>query len=128
MWYVYFRFGENVKIVHFIGAAKPWLQYFDTESRQVHPSPGLQHLQAVLQRWWDIFFSLIQPDLTTEMVSLWILLKKHINILAYIQYSFVYSCCKRMQSVSYRWDYVIFMWWMSFMKTVVGRESATIQQ
>lgn len=64
-----FRFGSNVKIVHFIGPAKPWLQYFDTESRQVQPSSELQHLRPVLQRWWDIFFSFIQPNLSNEMVS-----------------------------------------------------------
>ncbi|GJQ67512.1 hypothetical protein Trydic_g5144 [Trypoxylus dichotomus] len=60
-------YGGNVKIVHFIGPAKPWLQYFDTESRRVHPSPDLQHLQEVLQRWWDIFCSLIHPKLSSDM-------------------------------------------------------------
>ncbi|KRT78498.1 hypothetical protein AMK59_7015, partial [Oryctes borbonicus] len=63
-------YGGNVKIVHFIGPAKPWLQYFDTESRRVHPSPDLQHLQEVLQRWWDIFCSLIHPKLTPDMSGL----------------------------------------------------------
>lgn len=58
-----------MKIVHFIGPAKPWLQYFDTESRIVQPSPDLQHLQEVLQKWWDIFCSLIHPKLTPDMVS-----------------------------------------------------------
>ncbi|KAK9758439.1 Glycosyl transferase family 8 [Popillia japonica] len=63
-------YGGNVKIVHFIGPAKPWLQYFDTESRIVQPSPDLQHLQEVLQKWWDIFCSLIHPKLTPDMSGL----------------------------------------------------------
>nr|CAD7437544.1 unnamed protein product [Timema bartmani] len=37
--YYPFRFGELVKIVHFIGPNKPWLLHFDTETRQVRPPP-----------------------------------------------------------------------------------------
>ncbi|XP_049825279.1 glycogenin-1 isoform X4 [Aethina tumida] len=61
------QFGGNAKIIHFIGPAKPWLQYFDSETRTVSPSGGLQHLQHVLQRWWDIFCEKIHPTLSREM-------------------------------------------------------------
>ncbi|KAJ8926826.1 hypothetical protein NQ314_020676 [Rhamnusium bicolor] len=61
------QFGGNAKIIHFIGATKPWLQYFDTESKTVHPSEGAQHIQDILQRWWNIFCSLIHPNLTPDM-------------------------------------------------------------
>ena len=27
--WIFYRFGKNVKIVHFIGATKPWLIHFD---------------------------------------------------------------------------------------------------
>ncbi|CAH1256437.1 unnamed protein product [Diabrotica balteata] len=63
------QFGKNAKIIHFIGASKPWLQYFNTETRKVHPSEGLQHLEIILQRWWDIFCNLIHPALTPDMTS-----------------------------------------------------------
>ncbi|CAH1256439.1 unnamed protein product [Diabrotica balteata] len=64
------QFGKNAKIIHFIGASKPWLQYFNTETRKVHPSEGLQHLEIILQRWWDIFCNLIHPALTPDMAGL----------------------------------------------------------
>ncbi|GLH15333.1 Glycogenin-1 [Gryllus bimaculatus] len=62
------QFGQNVKIVHFIGTAKPWLQYLDSESRQVKPSPGSEHLQGFLQLWWDIFCNDVHSTLSSEMV------------------------------------------------------------
>jgi glycogenin glucosyltransferase len=63
------RFGENAKIVHFIGSNKPWLQYFDSETRLVRPPQGSEHLQTLLQLWWDIFCSTVHPSLSPDMVS-----------------------------------------------------------
>jgi len=40
------RFGQNVKIVHFIGQDKPWLIYYDTTTGLVRPPSGQEHLQA----------------------------------------------------------------------------------
>lgn len=57
------------KIIHFIGSSKPWLQYFDTETKQVHPSQGYEHLKMILQQWWDIFCYMIHPGLSPDMVS-----------------------------------------------------------
>nr|XP_022901159.1 uncharacterized protein LOC111414167 isoform X2 [Onthophagus taurus] len=64
------QYGKNAKIVHFIGPAKPWLQYFNTETLKVYPSPGLQHLEETLQKWWNIFCSLIHPNLSKDMSGL----------------------------------------------------------
>ncbi|XP_050313175.1 cell surface glycoprotein 1-like isoform X1 [Anthonomus grandis grandis] len=61
------QFGSNAKIMHFIGSQKPWLQYFNTETRKVQPSGDSSHLEGVLQRWWDIFCSLIHPHLSPAM-------------------------------------------------------------
>uniref|UniRef100_A0A1Y1LKY7 glycogenin glucosyltransferase n=1 Tax=Photinus pyralis TaxID=7054 RepID=A0A1Y1LKY7_PHOPY len=61
------QFGGNVKIIHFIGSSKPWLQYFDSETRQVQVGSDLQHLRVVLQQWWNIFCSCIHPILSPEM-------------------------------------------------------------
>ena len=63
------RFGENVKIAHFIGAVKPWLQHFDGTTSQVRPQPGQEHQTELLQAWWDIFRSEVHRRLTPEMVS-----------------------------------------------------------
>lgn len=64
------QFGTDVKIVHFIGATKPWLQYFNTESKQVQPGGDMSHLKEVLQKWWDIFCNLVHSNLTSEMGGL----------------------------------------------------------
>ncbi|XP_056646086.1 proteoglycan 4 isoform X3 [Diorhabda sublineata] len=64
------QFGKSAKILHFIGSSKPWLQYFNTETRKVHPSEGLQHLEQILQHWWNIFCNLIHPALSPDMAGL----------------------------------------------------------
>ncbi|XP_021937259.1 nascent polypeptide-associated complex subunit alpha, muscle-specific form-like isoform X2 [Zootermopsis nevadensis] len=63
----YKQFGEGAKIVHFIGSNKPWLQYFDSETRLVRPPQGSEHLQNLLQLWWDIFCSTVHPSLSPDM-------------------------------------------------------------
>ena len=64
------QFGGNVKIIHFIGNSKPWLQYFDTETQHVQVVSDIQHLQGVVQQWWNIFCSCIHPTLSPEMAGL----------------------------------------------------------
>nr|CAD7405472.1 unnamed protein product [Timema poppensis] len=63
----YKQFGELVKIVHFIGPNKPWLLHFDTETRQVRPPPGVEHLHTLLQIWWDFFCDNVHPTLSPTM-------------------------------------------------------------
>lgn len=65
----FFRFGEDVRIIHFIGITKPWLQYFDTLTGVVQPPPGSVHLQPLLQVWWNIFCEQVHPQLSPSMVS-----------------------------------------------------------
>jgi len=64
------RFGDDVRIIHFIGITKPWLQYFDTLTSTVQPPPGATHLQPLLQLWWNIFCEQVHPQLSPSMVSL----------------------------------------------------------
>nr|XP_023027803.1 flocculation protein FLO11-like isoform X2 [Leptinotarsa decemlineata] len=63
------QFGKTAKIIHFIGFTKPWLQYFDSETKKVHPSEDLKHLQEILQHWWDLFCA-IHSSLSPEMAGL----------------------------------------------------------
>ncbi|XP_035911840.1 glycogenin-1 isoform X21 [Anopheles stephensi] len=64
------QFGQNTKILHFIGAVKPWLQKFNSETRKVYVPSEYQHLANFLQYWWDIFaedvHSRLSPDMRTE--------------------------------------------------------------
>ncbi|XP_058836805.1 glycogenin-2 isoform X7 [Topomyia yanbarensis] len=64
------QFGQNTKILHFIGTAKPWLQNFNSETRTVHTPGGFQHLANFLQYWWDIFCEDIHSRLSSEMSGL----------------------------------------------------------
>ncbi|XP_037866894.1 uncharacterized protein LOC101741984 isoform X2 [Bombyx mori] len=60
------HYGQNLKIIHFIGAGKPWLQRFNWESRSVD-APG--YLQEFLQLWWDLFVSQVHAQLDHSMVE-----------------------------------------------------------
>ncbi|XP_033760498.1 glycogenin-1-like isoform X1 [Pecten maximus] len=57
------QFKQDVKIVHFIGATKPWHHPYNTSSKTVQPLPDSGHNQEFLQLWWDIFMSQVQPAL-----------------------------------------------------------------
>ncbi|XP_053684116.1 transcription factor SPT20 homolog isoform X2 [Sabethes cyaneus] len=61
------QFGQNTKILHFIGTAKPWLQNFNSETRKVYVPGGYQHLANFLQYWWDIFCEDVHSRLSSEM-------------------------------------------------------------
>lgn len=65
----FFRFKDRVKIVHFIGAVKPWHHTFDSVSGKVTPLPGTGHSQEFLQVWWNIFMQSVQPNLDPTLVS-----------------------------------------------------------
>ncbi|XP_058466011.1 mucin-2 isoform X6 [Malaya genurostris] len=67
------QFGQNTKILHFIGTVKPWLQNFNSETRRVHVPGDYHHLASFLQYWWDIFCEDIHSRLSSEMSDLsWI--------------------------------------------------------
>ncbi|XP_076683012.1 glycogenin 1 isoform X2 [Andrena cerasifolii] len=63
------QFGEDVRIIHFIGITKPWLQYFDTLTGIVQPPMGSAHLQPLLQLWWNIFCEKVHPHLSPVMAT-----------------------------------------------------------
>ncbi|XP_053614177.1 proteoglycan 4-like isoform X4 [Plodia interpunctella] len=58
------HYGQNLKIIHFIGAAKPWLQQFNFQSRTVDAP---EHLREFLQLWWDLFVSDVHSKLDESM-------------------------------------------------------------
>ena len=60
----YKHFGHNVKIVHFIGASKPWHVKFDSHG---HPQQHHHHENQTFQflrKWWNIFDTSVKPKLT----------------------------------------------------------------
>uniref|UniRef100_A0A182XZA2 glycogenin glucosyltransferase n=1 Tax=Anopheles stephensi TaxID=30069 RepID=A0A182XZA2_ANOST len=64
------QFGQNTKILHFIGAVKPWLQKFNSETRKVYVPSEYQHLANFLQYWWDIFAEDVHSRLSPDMSGL----------------------------------------------------------
>ncbi|CAG5101930.1 Similar to GYG1: Glycogenin-1 (Oryctolagus cuniculus) [Cotesia congregata] len=73
----YKQFGSEIRIIHFIGSTKPWLQYFDTQTSLVHPSSDSQHLQSLLQLWWNIFCEDVHPQLSPVMITSTLARREH---------------------------------------------------
>lgn len=63
------HFSQNVKIIHFISETKPWVQHFNSVTKQVQSPSGFNHLQDFLQFWWDLFCEKVHPVLSDSMVS-----------------------------------------------------------
>ncbi|XP_050073108.1 AF4/FMR2 family member lilli [Anopheles maculipalpis] len=63
------QFGQNTKILHFIGVVKPWLQKFNSETRKVYVPSEYQHLANFLQYWWDIFAEDVHSRLSPDMLQ-----------------------------------------------------------
>lgn len=60
------HYGQDLKIIHFIGAAKPWLQHFNFETRTVDAP---DHIRGLLQLWWDIFVGQVHSNLDSSMTG-----------------------------------------------------------
>jgi len=62
----YKAFGKHVKIVHFIGAAKPWLVSFDVTGE---PKTGYnsKSQDEHLRLWWQLFSNEVKPLLSQQM-------------------------------------------------------------
>ncbi|CAH0770932.1 unnamed protein product [Bemisia tabaci] len=64
------QYGQNIKIIHFIGTSKPWLHQFNAETQLVSISETTTHLAPFLQTWWDLFCTHVHPVLSSEMTSI----------------------------------------------------------
>lgn len=71
----YKKFGNNVKVVHFLGVVKPWMYTYNTTTQRVQQPHGSQTQQLEhIQKWWDIYMEKVQrnfdPVLVDKMVNL----------------------------------------------------------
>ncbi|XP_075216642.1 glycogenin 1 isoform X2 [Lycorma delicatula] len=64
------QFQDRLKIIHFIGSSKPWLQPFDTETGVARVSSETQNQKTFIQLWWDLFCAYVHPTLTSNMAGL----------------------------------------------------------
>lgn len=64
----YRHFGNDVRIVHFIGSTKPWLYSYNVKTGYLQPPEGTtsQHNEELIKRWWSIFTSQIKPRIEQE--------------------------------------------------------------
>lgn len=60
------QFKDTVKIVHFIGAQKPWYYTFNTETQAVIGPSGVYESEYLVQ-WWTLFMKFIYPKLDEEI-------------------------------------------------------------
>ncbi|XP_022095081.1 glycogenin-1-like isoform X1 [Acanthaster planci] len=62
------RFGKEIRIVHFIGTAKPWLYvYYPSTNWLAPPESGDSgHDIEYVRKWWDIFLTKIRPNIEEE--------------------------------------------------------------
>ncbi|CAG0921945.1 unnamed protein product, partial [Notodromas monacha] len=64
------QFGKDVKIVHFLGATKPWMHQYDPVSGNVTISgPAHEHVHSYLKQWWDLFSSEFLHRMSGDYVS-----------------------------------------------------------
>jgi len=58
----YKKFGQQVKIVHFIGSAKPWLVSWDAAG-ELRTGFSEKNMATHLKLWWQIFSTEVKPVL-----------------------------------------------------------------
>lgn len=59
-----FRFGQNAKVVHFLGKTKPWSYTYDPKSKRISGmvSDAATHPSFLLD-WWELYSSTVVPAL-----------------------------------------------------------------
>ncbi|XP_041974786.1 glycogenin-2-like isoform X6 [Aricia agestis] len=60
------QYGRDLKIIHFIGASKPWLQHYNWRT---HTVDAPDHLREFLQLWWSLFTSEVHTKLDSAMTG-----------------------------------------------------------
>jgi glycogenin glucosyltransferase len=63
------KFGKNAKIVHFIGATKPWHASYNKQSGSVDTHGDVSHRVDLMKMWWTVFIEQVQPTLDPEVVG-----------------------------------------------------------
>lgn len=62
-----FRFGQNAKVVHFLGKNKPWRYTYDPKSKRIsgNVSDATAHPSFLLD-WWKLYSSTVVPALQEQ--------------------------------------------------------------
>lgn len=57
------QYGKNTKVLHFIGAVKPWHTSYNASTGQVQVYGDAGKYGSMLKLWWNVFLSKVQPKL-----------------------------------------------------------------
>jgi len=60
------KFGQDVKVCHFLGPLKPWHHDFDAMNAKVVPVGQNYHVTTFLQQWWNIYRTCVFPYLNQK--------------------------------------------------------------
>jgi len=64
------RYESQIKIIHFLGAVKPWNLNYDTTSQRLLFIPkAFEHVSGYLSRWWDLFAGTVLTTVPKEVVT-----------------------------------------------------------
>ncbi len=63
---IFDRFRNNIHLVHFAGALKPWQLTYNPQNEQLSGNLGGQHeiQREFLLSWWKILYENVWPQLT----------------------------------------------------------------
>ena len=53
------QFYNDIKVVHFIGAVKPWHHAYNRRTCTVSALPGSAHSEEFLQKWWSLLMECV---------------------------------------------------------------------
>ncbi|XP_050718632.1 glycogenin-1-like isoform X4 [Eriocheir sinensis] len=65
----YKQYGGDAKLIHFLGALKPWQHRYDSNTGNVDTPAGYQHLAPYLNSWWAIYNRLVKPGVPDVVAS-----------------------------------------------------------
>lgn len=57
------RYGKDTKVLHFIGAAKPWQTTYNPVTGQVEVAGSSEAYGILLKLWWNVYLEKVRPVL-----------------------------------------------------------------
>ncbi|OTF76748.1 glycogenin-1-like protein [Euroglyphus maynei] len=57
----YKRFGKNVKVIHFLGALKPWYCSYNASLGKLNTFIGNDQQRCFIEKWWQMMFTNVHP-------------------------------------------------------------------
>jgi len=61
------KFGERVKVIHFLGAIKPWHYSYNKENGEITSTYMATHHMPHVRLWWNIFAHQIKDNLPNDL-------------------------------------------------------------